>query len=687
MTFNMIDQLPRVGRLGIAVALTLLSAASAPSLTQAATPAAPLATQHTHQTASRVLRDQIPALADGLIIKFAAQKAVAGEAKSLAQDATQQAQRTSALSAAAGTNLQFARNLAPRQQMYWLSSVVPASDAQAAADRLITQAGALGIESIELDYRLFPTVTPNDPRYDEQWHYQAATPTNYGMNLPQTWDIITGSTSLVVAVVDTGIRFNHPDLANRTVPGYDFISDVDVANDGDSRDADASDPGDWVTSDENASGTFRGCGVSDSSWHGTHVAGTIGAASNNNVGVAGVNWRSKILPVRVLGKCGGSLSDIVDGIRWAAGIAVDGVPANPNPARVINMSLGGPSACSPTYQAAINDVTARGVVIVVAAGNENTNASSSQPGNCNNVITIGSTRKNGLRASYSNYGPEVDISAPGGQTNPNEEDGVLSTLDSGTTVPVGPTYAFYQGTSMATPHVAGVVSLMLSVQPNLKPAQVLEILKASVTAFPEASDCDTRGCGTGILDAFKAVKAAQNVVILSTYLPSLMTEATTPPPDPGGSALANSNFEAGRTAWAEVSAYSGAHIIYSVAELQAESNTVTPHDGQYLAWLGGLHDENASITQNVAVPASATKLTFWHRISSGDQCGFDTAAVFLGTTRIYNVDLCTTSSGTTWKQQTVNISSFAGKTLALKFAVTTDEALLSSWYVDTIAFE
>lgn len=185
-----------------------------------------------------------------------------------------------------------------------------------------------------------PLLVPNDPQYTNQWHYKGT----YGIDAPAAWDIITGSTDIVVAVIDTGIC-NHADLAGRYLPGYDFVSDVLVANDGGGRDGDASDPGDWITAAEDGSGYFAGCGASDSSWHGTHVAGTIGAASNNNFGVAGINWVSKILPVRVLGKCGGNTSDIIDGMRWAAGLTVAGVPANPYPAKVLNMSLGGSGAC------------------------------------------------------------------------------------------------------------------------------------------------------------------------------------------------------------------------------------------------------------------------------------------------------------------------------------------------------
>ena len=217
----------------------------------------------------------------------------------------------------------------------------------------------------------------------------------------------------MVAVIDTGYR-PHADLTGRFVQGYDFIWDPEVANDGDGRDADARDPGDWITSADAASVTFAGCPVENSSWHGTHVAGTIAANTNNGVGVAGVNWQAKILPVRVLGKCGGYTSDIVDGMRWAAGLTVSGVPANANPAKVLNISLGGSGTCSMAEQSAVNDINATGAVIVVAAGNSDADAAAFTPSSCDGVIVVGATDKSGTRAYYSNYGSIVDISAPGG---------------------------------------------------------------------------------------------------------------------------------------------------------------------------------------------------------------------------------------------------------------------------------
>ena len=389
--------------------------------------------------------------------------------------------------------------------------VVKLDDKYAPADAAAISASYAqqpGVAYAEPDARYFTTVVPNDTSYGNQWDLQPVTAgTSYGANLPAAWDLTTGSASQVVAVVDTGY-LNHADLAGRFVGGYDFINEINVANDGDLRDANAADPGDWITSAESASGFFAGCQVHNSSWHGTHVAGTIGANTNNAAGVAGINWNAKILPVRVLGKCGGYGSDIVDGMRWAAGLAVAGVPNNPNPAKVINLSLGGSGACSVTQQNAVNDITAAGSLLVIAAGNSNADAVNFQPANCAGVLTVAATNRPGNRATYSNFGSTVEISAPGGNLSGGIDTGILSTLNTGTTTPVADAYVAYQGTSMAAPHVAGVASLVWAANPSLTPAQVTSILQNNTTPFKAGSTCTTAICGTGILNAGAAVGAA-----------------------------------------------------------------------------------------------------------------------------------------------------------------------------------
>jgi len=349
------------------------------------------------------------------------------------------------------------------------------------------------VDYVQPDAIMRPLYTPNDTRYGEQWHYVGGAS---GMNLPAAWDIATGS-GVVVAVIDTGIT-SHSDLSANIVAGYDFISSATTARDGNGRDSNPNDEGDWFTGSE--------CGVSynsNSSWHGTHVAGTVAAVTNNGSGVAGVAFNAKVQPVRVLGKCGGTLSDIADAIVWASGGTVSGVPANPTPAKVINMSLGGSGACDATYQNAINSAVGRGTVVVVAAGNSNANASGFRPASCANVINVASLDREGNRASYSNYGTIIDIAAPGGETA-TTANGVLSTLNTGTTTPGSATYAFYQGTSMAAPHVAGLAALMLSKTGTLTPAQIESTMKTNVRAL--TGSC-TGGCGAGVADAARTLQA------------------------------------------------------------------------------------------------------------------------------------------------------------------------------------
>jgi serine protease len=370
-----------------------------------------------------------------------------------------------------------------------LNRKVSVADAAKVAADLV--ASDSSVEYAEPDRIMKPMFTPNDTYYNQQWDYFD---TVGGMRLPAAWDKSTG-TGIRVAVIDTGYR-PHVDLQGQILAGYDFIADTAISNDGNGRDSDASDPGDWTAAGQCGAGEP----ASNSSWHGTHVAGTIAALTNNGLGVAGVAYGAKVVPVRVLGQCGGYTSDIANGIIWASGGTVSGVPNIAARAQVINMSLGGGGACDTTSQSAINSARSRGTVVVVAAGNENQNASNSNPANCAGVIAVAATNKSGGRASYSNYGTVVDVAAPGGDTGA----AILSTLNAGTTTPGADNYAGYMGTSMATPHVAGVVALMLAKNPALTPDEVEAKLKSSARAFP--ASCS--GCGAGIVDASAAVDAA-----------------------------------------------------------------------------------------------------------------------------------------------------------------------------------
>lgn len=336
------------------------------------------------------------------------------------------------------------------------------------------------VEYVEVDQLLQHALTPNDPRYNQQWGYSSA---SAGIRANQAWDLSTGA-GVVVAVLDTGST-SHSDLNGNTIAGYDMISDATVGGDGNGRDSNPADPGDYY-------------GGSPSSWHGTHVAGTVAALTNNGVGVAGTAFNAKVSHVRVLGRGGGYTSDIADGIIWASGGSVPGVPGNQNPAEVINLSLGGQGSCGNTTQNAINGAVSRGTTVVVAAGNSNMNVSGFTPANCGNVVAVAATDQNGSRASFSNYGTGIDVSAPGV--------GIMSTLNSGSTTPGSESYASYNGTSMAAPHVAGVVALMQSAAPTpLSPAQVESILKSTARSLP--GSC-SGGCGAGIVDAHAAVQAA-----------------------------------------------------------------------------------------------------------------------------------------------------------------------------------
>lgn len=344
------------------------------------------------------------------------------------------------------------------------------------------------VEYVEADSIRRRQGTPNDPYYSYQWHYLNNTG---GINMPAAWDVANGS-GVRVAVIDTGST-SHPDLTPNMVGGYDFMSDSWMANDGNGRDADPSDTGDYVSAEDN----YWQCGGYPeeelSSWHGTHVAGTVGAVTNNSTGVSGVAFGAKVVPVRVLGRCGGQTSDIADGIIWAAGGSVSGVPANPYPAKVLNLSLGGWGACSATEQAAINTARNLGAVVVIAAGNEGDDMANYSPGNCNGVLTVAATTQSGGRASFSNYGATVGLAAPG-------ED-IYSTLNDGYVGPSSSTYGTMNGTSMATPHVAGVAALVLNLNPSFTPDQVAGRIKLGTKAFP--GSCS--GCGAGLLNAYNAL--------------------------------------------------------------------------------------------------------------------------------------------------------------------------------------
>ena len=374
------------------------------------------------------------------------------------------------------------------------------------------RSGDSSIEYVEPDRILQPMYLPNDALYPQQWSLSDATG---GISAQGAWDKAAG-TGVVIAVIDTGVR-PHADLAANLLAGYDFNVNLTTAADGGGRDADATDPGDFAPA--GACGT--GSAARNSSWHGTHVSGLAAAAGGNGIGVTGVAFGARILPLRALGRCGGYTSDIADAIVWAAGGTVTGLPQNPNPAKVINLSLGGNGACDITSQNAVNAARARGASVIVAAGNSNAAATSNSPANCSGVITVASIGKAGGKASYSNFGSNVTVAAPGGDSGA----GMVSTLNAGTSTPGADSYASYMGTSMATPVVSGVAALMLSVNPALTPDQIASLLQSTARAFPVPCD----GCGAGIVNANAAVTAA---LAAKGTTPPAPTPTPTPTPAP-----------------------------------------------------------------------------------------------------------------------------------------------------------
>jgi serine protease len=418
------------------------------------------------------------------------------------------------------------------------------------------------------DIRATDAFVPDDPYYlKDQWHLRGPDGTpdtpdmvpNYGgANVANAWSLADG-TGITVAVVDTGITA-HPDLDTSLADaGYDFISDPFVSGRADdSRVPGGWDTGDWTTEEP----WVDSCQPEASSWHGTHVSGTISELTNNTVGVSGVAYRAKVLPVRVLGHCGGYSSDIADGIVWAAGGHVDGVPDNTHPAQIINMSLGGEGACTaddPQSQA-IALANARGTVVVVAAGNSAADAVNFSPASCPGAIAVASVGITSKLAFYSNYGSIVAIAAPGGGVYAGDASSgatvtagfVYQALNAGTTVVGEPTYGGYAGTSQATPHVAGTVALMQSArlassQPLMTPAQVLAALKQTAHR-PKVPTPAATLAGAGIVDAAAAVQLA---VLGDSYTATLAN----------GGLLNGLNSFAGTSAWYQIPVPAGARSL------------------------------------------------------------------------------------------------------------------------------
>lgn len=429
------------------------------------------------------------------------------------------------------------------------------------------------VEYAEPDRRVRRVAVPSDPFFSSvtgaqgpaagQWYLRAPDSTlRSAINAVTAWDVHTGNPSVIVAVIDTGVRLNHPDLAGKLLPGYDFVSDTRISNDSNGTDADPSDPGDYLTQAQIDADTafWSGCEASESSWHGTQVSGIVAAATQNGVGMAGAGGHVRVLPVRALGKCFGYTSDIVNAMRWSAGLSVAGVPANPTPAKVLNLSLGSSGACSVSETNAVAAVNAVGAVVVAAAGNSAGRASGS-PANCAGAIGVAGLRHAGSKVGFSDIGTELSIAAPGGNCvnlNGTCLYPILTTTNAGTQGPGANIYSDGNnasvGTSFSAPLASGAAALMLSARPNLTPAQLRSLMMSSARPFPSSGlfdssnlplqacrapgnfdqlecYCTQATCGAGMLDANAAVRAALGVTDL--LQPAVALAAPTASPQAG----------------------------------------------------------------------------------------------------------------------------------------------------------
>jgi serine protease len=487
-----------------------------------------------------------PQAALGIIVKLKGQSAEASQ-QATGQD-SYRARRLSRLAALAGypSTMQWSQT---GRSMSHLRLPTPLNNVQLA--RLVSKLEASGDVAwaepnvMQSLHQAPPTPNPGATLNDsfvltgQQWWHanvnMAPDPRLAGVpNLSDAWLIHHGATSgqTVVAVLDTGV-LSLPELSGRLLPGYDFVSEVAYDRDPVSqqgRDADATDPGDWLTAEELRQTIYSDCHVQNSRWHGTAVAGIIGAAANNGAGVAGVHWHARILPVRVSGSCGAALNDIIDGMRWAVGLPVAGVALNPNPAKIVNLSFGGSGACGNAYQDTINELRQKGVLVVASAGNGH--SAVTRPGNCSGVLSVGALNQTGLKANYSNFGPSVSVSTTSGDLGGSGawgsrlgDTGLIVLGKDGTTSPTSPGVDKFfesQGTSFAAPMVSGVAALMWELNPGLTVDQVINGIKVSARPHvtsnyaaacseqnPGRCVCTTSTCGAGILDAKRALEYAQ----------------------------------------------------------------------------------------------------------------------------------------------------------------------------------
>jgi len=544
----------------------------------------------------RSLPVEIGPQADRLVVGFRATsgnsvtRVIRSHAKAQSTTITQaQTSETDVVSLSTRTGLAVSRSrqLTPSMHVVFLQKTLFGADVATALARLRSDPA---VAFADVDERRYAHAMPNDPLFvptataSGQWYMltpSSATPTSdaSATDAISAWDISTGSSGTVIADVDTGIRFDHPDLlragfGGRLLPGYDFVSqDLNsansnplgsflIANDGDGWDPDPSDPGDWIDSGDLANSAVfpsKNCSVENSSWHGTRVMGVLGALTNNDTGIAGMTWNPYLLPVRALGKCGGLDSDIIVGIEWAAGMSVNGVPDNPYPADIINLSLGGTGGtCPSSYQNLINTLGTMGVLVVASAGNAS--GPVDIPANCPGVLAVAGLRNVGTKVGYSSLGPEVGIGAPAGNCVTTIAGSpclrsIDTTTNDGATLPGAGSYTDQGnsnlGTSFSAPIVSGIAALMRSVNANLTPKLLINRIKAGATPYPQPAGlskciagstssvecaCTANTCGAGMVNAFSAVKAALNPIAAVKIPRGFTTGSATF--DAGGSAAA-----------------------------------------------------------------------------------------------------------------------------------------------------
>lgn len=541
-----------------------------------------------------------------------------------------------AMAALAGRNKLSLKQTRPITSALHVMKFEPEISGEAIEATLARLRADPAVEYVELDERRYPQAVPNDPLYLGQWYLQNSPTTPSAIDAVNAWDVTTGNIGVVIADIDTGVLYNHPDLlrlaaSGRLLPGYDFISDPTVANDGDGRDADPTDAGDWITVAEANSPAFSRCSASESSWHGTRVAGIIGARTNNSTGVGGITWSNAILPVRVLGKCGGFDSDILAAMLWSGGIRVAGAPDNPFPAKIENLSLGSiGTVCPASYRDVIGQLNAAGVLVVAAAGNEG--GPVGIPARCPGVAAIAGLRHTGTKVGFSSLGPEIALGAPGGNcVNTGAGQPCLFSID--TTSNLGTTTASTNvytdqfninvGTSFATPIVSGIAGLMVAVNGNLNSSQLIARLKEGASTYPVSSDpnvplcrvptapndlqtaecsCTTQTCGAGMANANRSVQAALRP-IAAVMTPTSISVGQNVVLNGSGSAAA-CNRTVASYAWTVVS---GTASISGGSTDTA--SVVAPSSGSFTVRLTVTDDMGRQDTADVVVSSDAATTT------------------------------------------------------------------------------